>query len=220
MILKNKAIVIKSFPYGDTSLISRLILNDGNKISLLIKGATSMKSNKGALFQPLNLIDIDYYHKDNRDIQIYKEGTLINGFMDLRKSFDCIKYSLCMIDIIDKTLAKHSNESIIFNLLYDSLNRLDNNNKKIVFIYFLLLYTHYSGYSITKIVTTCPHCFNTITKINYQNNSIDFSNNFKYNNLEELIKNYDHNYIIKEIIYTIGLNINEIKNVKSLKFIN
>ena len=206
MILKNKAIVIKSFPYGDTSLISRLILNDGNKISLLIKGATSMKSNKGALFQPLNLIDIDYYHKDNRDIQIYKEGTLINGFMDLRKSFDCIKYSLCMIDIIDKTLAKHSNESIIFNLLYDSLNRLDNNNKKIVFIYFLLLYTHYSGYSITKI--------------NYQNNSIDFANNFKYNNLEELIKNYDHNYIIKEIIYTIGLNINEIKNVKSLKFIN
>ena len=111
-----------------------------------------------------------------------------------------------MIDIIDKTLAKHSNESIIFNLLYDSLNRLDNNNKKIVFIYFLLLYTHYSGYSITKI--------------NYQNNSIDFANNFKYNNLEELIKNYDHNYIIKEIIYTIGLNINEIKNVKSLKFIN
>ncbi len=206
MILKNKAIVIKSFPYGDTSLISRLILNDGNKISLLIKGATSMKSNKGALFQPLNLIDIDYYHKDNRAIQIYKEGTLINGFMDLRKSFDCIKYSLCMIDIIDKTLAKHSNESIIFNLLYDSLNRLDNNNKKIVFIYFLLLYTHYSGYSITKI--------------NYQNNSIDFANNFKYNNLEELIKNYDHNYIIKEIIYTIGLNINEIKNVKSLKFIN
>lgn len=206
MILKNKAIVIKSFPYGDTSLISRLILNDGNKISLLIKGATSMKSNKGALFQPLNLIDIDYYHKDNRDIQIYKEGTLINGFMDLRKSFDCIKYSLCMIDIIDKTLAKHSNESIIFNLLYDSLNRLDNNNKKIVFIYFLLLYTHYSGYSITKI--------------NYQNNSIDFSNNFKYNSLEELIKNYDQNYIIKEIIYTIGLNINEIKNVKSLKFIN
>tara|TARA_B100002051_G_scaffold39114_2_gene32998 strand:+ start:11739 stop:12359 length:621 start_codon:yes stop_codon:yes gene_type:complete len=206
VILKNKAIVIKSFPYGDTSLISRLILNDGNKISLLIKGATSMKSNKGALFQPLNLIDIDYYHKDNRAIQIYKEGTLINGFMDLRKSFDCIKYSLCMIDIIDKTLAKHSNESIIFNLLYDSLNRLDNNNKKIVFIYFLLLYTHYSGYSITKI--------------NYQNNSIDFANNFKYNNLEELIKNYDHNYIIKEIIYTIGLNINEIKNVKSLKFIN
>ena len=32
-----------------------------------------MKSNKGALFQPLNLIDIDYYHKDNRDIQIYKD---------------------------------------------------------------------------------------------------------------------------------------------------
>ena len=112
MILKNQAIVIKSFPYGDTSLISRLILSDGNKISLLIKGAISMKSNKSALFQPLNLINIDYYHKDTRYIQIYKEGTLINGFISLRKSFDCIKYSLSMIDIIDKTLAKHTNDNI------------------------------------------------------------------------------------------------------------
>ena len=206
MILKNQAIVIKSFFYGDTSLISRLILNDGNKISLLIKGATSMKSNKSALFQPLNLINIDYYHKDTRDIQIYKEGTLISGFMNLRKSFDCIKYSLCMIDIIDKTLAKYSNEDIIFNLLHDCLIKMNNDNKKIVFIYFLLLYSYYSGYSITNL--------------NYQSSNIDFSNNFEYKNLEELVKTYDHNYIIKEMIYLISLNINEIKNVKSLRFIN
>ena len=206
MILKNQAIVIKSFFYGDTSLISRLILNDGNKISLLIKGATSMKSNKSALFQPLNLINIDYYYKDTRDIQIYKEGTLISGFMNLRKSFDCIKYSLCMIDIIDKTLAKYSNEDIIFNLLHDCLIKMNNDNKKIVFIYFLLLYSYYSGYSITNL--------------NYQSSNIDFSNNFEYKNLEELVKTYDHNYIIKEMIYLISLNINEIKNVKSLRFIN
>ena len=206
MIVKNQAIVIKSFPYGDTSLISRLILNDGNKISLLIKGAISMKSNKGALFQPLNLIEIDYYHKETRDIQIYKEGTLINGFMNLRKSFDSIKYSLSMIDIIDKTLAKHNHENIIFNLLENCLLKMSNKyNKKIVFIYFLLLYSHYSGYSIASL--------------NYQSNNIDLSNNMEYDKLEQLIMNYKHDYIIKELIYLIGLNINEIKNVKSLRFL-
>ncbi len=206
MIVKNQAIVIKSFPYGDTSLISRLILNDGNKISLLIKGAISIKSNKGALFQPLNLIEIDYYYKETRDIQIYKEGTLINGFMNLRKSFDSIKYSLSMIDIIDKTLAKHNHENIIFNLLENCLLKMSNKyNKKIVFIYFLLLYSHYSGYSIASL--------------NYQSNNIDLSNNMEYDKLEQLIMNYKHDYIIKELIYLIGLNINEIKNVKSLRFL-
>lgn len=206
MILKNKAIVIKSFPYGDTSLISRLILNDGNKISLLIKGAKSIKSNKSALFQPLNLIDIDYYHKDSRDIQIYKEATLINGFKDIRKSFDCIKYSLCMIDIIDKTLAKHNNEDIIFDLLHDCLLKMNNKNKKIVFIYFLLIYSHYSGYSISDLKS--------------QSFNINLSDNFEYENLEKLIMNYNHNDIIKEIIYLIRFNMSEIKNVKSLRFIN
>ena len=207
MIVKNQAIVIKSFSYGDTSLISRLILNDGNKISLLIKGATSMKSNKASLFQPLNLIEIDYYYKDTRDIQIYKEGTLINGFINLRKSFDCIKYSLSMIDIIDKTLAKHNNEDIIFNLLQNCLSRIDSKqNKKIVFIYFLLLYSHYSGYSITEL--------------DYQSKNIDFLNSMEYETLDQLVLNYDHDYIIREMIYLIGLNIAEIKNVKSLRFIN
>ena len=206
MIVKNQAIVIKSFSYGDTSLISRLILNDGNKISLLIKGAKSIKSNKNALFQPLNLIDIDYYHKDNRDIQIYKEATLINGFIGIRKSFDCIKYSLCMIDVIDKTLAKHNNEDVIFNLLHDCLLKMNNNNKKIVFIYFLLIYSYYSGYSITNL--------------NFKSFNINFSDNFEYESLKKLILNYDYDCIIKEMIYLIGLNMNEIKNVKSLRFIN
>ena len=206
MIVKNQAIVIKSFSYGDTSLISRLILNDGNKISLLIKGAKSIKSNKNALFQPLNLINIDYYHKDSRDIQIYKEATLLNGFMDIRKSFDCIKYSLCMIDFIDKTLAKHNNEDVIFNLLHDCLLKMNNKNKKSVFIYFLLMYSHYSGYSITNL--------------NFQSFNISFSDNFEYENIKKLIMNYDHDYIIKEMIYLIGLNMNEIKNIKSLRFIN
>ena len=78
-------------------------------------------------------------------------------------------------------------------------------NKKIVFIYFLLLYSHYSGYSIASL--------------NYQSNNIDLSNNMEYDKLEQLIMNYKHDYIIKELIYLIGLNINEIKNVKSLRFL-
>ena len=215
MLVKHKAIVIKSFSYGDTSLISRLILNDGNKMSLLIKGAKNIKSNKSALFQSCNLIHIDYYYKDSRDIQIYKEGHLIDGFMNLRKSFDSIKYGLCMIDIIDKTLPKYSNEEIMFNLLQDCLSKINNkDNSKIVLIYFLLLYSYYSGYNLTDLDYSSlkiDHSF--MDKIS-QYNSIE------YLKLEELILNNNHDIIIKEIIYLIGLNIDEIKNVKSLRFIN
>ena len=85
MIIKAKAIVIKSFSYGETSLISRLLLNSGEKTSIMIKGAKSLKSNKTALFQSMNFIRMDYYHKDTRDIQLFKEGSLINGFLELKK---------------------------------------------------------------------------------------------------------------------------------------
>ena len=69
MILKSKAIVIKSFSYSDTSLISRLLLDSGEKTTVMIKGAKSIKSNKTALFQSMNFIKMDYYYRENRDMQ-------------------------------------------------------------------------------------------------------------------------------------------------------
>ena len=47
MIINTPAIVLKSFPYGDTSLIARCFSKDNGKISLIIKGARSKKSSKG-----------------------------------------------------------------------------------------------------------------------------------------------------------------------------
>ena len=86
MIIKSKAIVIKSFSYGESSLISRVLIDNGQKLSLIIKGAKSLKSNKSALFQSLNFIEIQYYQKDNREIQLFKEGYLIKSFRNVKKN--------------------------------------------------------------------------------------------------------------------------------------
>ena len=69
MIINTPAIVLKSFPYGDTSLIARCFSKDNGKISLIIKGARSKKSSKTSQFQPLSYIDIIYHYKPNRKLQ-------------------------------------------------------------------------------------------------------------------------------------------------------
>ena len=43
MIINTDAIVLKTFSYGETSLISRCFTKDKGKISFIIKGAKSKK---------------------------------------------------------------------------------------------------------------------------------------------------------------------------------
>ena len=125
MIIKSNAIVINSFSYGESSIISRLILDNGEKISIIIKGAKNIKSGKVALFQSMNLINIDYYHKNTRDIQLFKEGSLVNGFLNIKKHFESIKYGLCIIDFINKALPKQYKDKLMFDIVSNSLSRIN-----------------------------------------------------------------------------------------------
>jgi DNA repair protein RecO (recombination protein O) len=46
MFIQTPAIVLKSFPYSDTSIIARCFTLEKGKISFIIKGARSKKSGK------------------------------------------------------------------------------------------------------------------------------------------------------------------------------
>ena len=46
MIAQTPAIVLKSFPYGETSIIARCFSRNYGKISLIVKGARTKKNLK------------------------------------------------------------------------------------------------------------------------------------------------------------------------------
>ena len=216
MIIKSKAIVIKSFSYGESSLISRVLIDNGQKLSLIIKGAKSLKSNKSALFQSLNFIEIQYYQKDNREIQLFKEGYLIKSFRNVKKTFESMKYSLAMIDIIDKVLPKDYQDIIMFEIMLQSLDQIEDNvNCKLIFIVFLILFSHYNGYSIKDFDIDYLKS-DTLTKI-FSHSS---GQQNEYLQLLQSINNIDSTNLIEKLLLFIRMHIPEIKNVKSLKFIN
>ena len=60
MIVNTTAIVLKTFPYGETSLISRCFTKEKGKVSFIIRGAQSKKNLTAPYFQPLSHIQIIY----------------------------------------------------------------------------------------------------------------------------------------------------------------
>ena len=65
MIKNSIAIVLKRFPYSDTSLIARCFVKDLGKVSFIVHGAHRKKSPMGAYFQPANCLNLVYYFKNN-----------------------------------------------------------------------------------------------------------------------------------------------------------
>ena len=75
MIKNSIAIVLKRFPYSETSLIARCFVKDLGKVSFIVHGAHRKKSPMGAYFQPANCLNLVYYFKENRDLQTISKAS-------------------------------------------------------------------------------------------------------------------------------------------------
>ena len=71
------AIVLHTFPYGETSKIARLLTRDHGVQSVMAKGATRPKSKFGARLQVLSQGHAQIYLKANRELQTLAEFDVV-----------------------------------------------------------------------------------------------------------------------------------------------
>jgi DNA repair protein RecO len=121
MIIHTSAIVLKSFPYGDTSLIARCFSKDQGKISLIIKGARTKKSSKTAYFEPLSHIDIIYHHKPNRELQMVSKVSFIDYWSNILSDLRAVTLSVAILELTDKTLSFEDPHPKLFSTLKNVL---------------------------------------------------------------------------------------------------
>ena len=121
MIIHTPAIVLKSFPYGDTSLIARCFSEDKGKISLIIKGARSKKSPKSAQFQPLSYVDVIYYNKPNRELQVLSKVNFREFWPKIVEDLRSVTLSMAILEMTEKTLLDEDPHPGLFKTLVDTL---------------------------------------------------------------------------------------------------
>ena len=149
MIESTQALVLNKRNYGDSSLICNLFSKENGKITIIAKGAKSIKNPLGALLQPLNYIECTYYYKSTRNIQTLKEASLIDKYYNIEKDYKKMQYSLIILDIVNQINYIDSPSKIIFRLVNRTLNSINNekvNNIDILFVFFQLQYLIYLGY--------------------------------------------------------------------------
>ena len=158
MLITTNAIVLKTVLYGETSIICRLFTEDQGKISVIAKGAWRPKKSIGLLLEPMNHIHLQYYHKNNRDIQLLKDAELIRQFSILRSELDRIILGQAIVEALDKSTPANNSFPILYRLVWRVLDKMNYTDINFWLVFAFYLYQLSLRLGFMPNLKTCCQC--------------------------------------------------------------
>ena len=158
MLISTSAIVLKTIPYGDTSVIARMFTEDQGKVTILAKGAWRPKNNAGALLEPMNHIHLQYYHKNSREIQVLKDGGFTQQFSNLRKELSKVIVGLTIVEMMDKSTLDNNPFPILYRLGWRVLEKLNDEKQNIWLVFVFFLYQLSLRLGFLPNIKKCSKC--------------------------------------------------------------
>lgn len=126
MIHKTRGIVFRYTRYGDTSIIVSIFTELFGLQTYLVNGVRSKAARgKISLFQPMTLLDLVVYHRENANILRIKEVRCLHAYRHIHEDIRKTSIALFLCEILNKAVKDQSNAETIFDFLMRSCVTLD-----------------------------------------------------------------------------------------------
>lgn len=149
MLQKTRGIVLNYLKYGESSIIVRIYTESYGLQSYIVNGVRSARSkNKIALFQPLTLLDLVVYHREQADLQRIKELKCEEPFRSVPFEFRKSGIALFMTEVLLKSVKQEEQNESLFEFLHHAIMLLDHlqHNYSNFHLQFLLKLSVYLGF--------------------------------------------------------------------------
>jgi len=132
MLHKTRGIVFRFTKYGESSIIANIFTELFGLRSYIVNGVRSKSAHgKIALYQPLTLVDLVVYHRENANINRIKEIKCLHQYQtittDIRKS----AVGLFLNEVINKAIREESHASELCTFLVESFVVLDTMTRNV-----------------------------------------------------------------------------------------
>ncbi|NIT58269.1 MAG: DNA repair protein RecO [Aliifodinibius sp.] len=104
MITHTEAIIFKSVDYQESSKIVTAFTLEHGKIALMVRGVKKPKSKFSGLIEIGNILDVVYYYKPSRSVQILSEASYSIKNKNLRSDFEKMATMTSAIELISQLL--------------------------------------------------------------------------------------------------------------------
>ncbi|EON74981.1 DNA recombination and repair protein RecO [Lunatimonas lonarensis] len=149
MLKKTKGIVIGYVKYRETSIIVHVFTREMGMKSYIVNGARSAKATqKMALYQPLTLLELVVYDKENRNIHRISEAQLEMAFTRIPFDFHRTTTALFVVEALRRSIPEHYQNDQLFDFLHRSIRLLDHEKAHLALfpLRFLIEMTEYLGF--------------------------------------------------------------------------
>lgn len=157
MIVKTEALILKSMKYRDTSKIVTLYTRDYGLIRGIAKGARTMKNSFGASLEPLTFSQVVFYRKENRDLYLLSQGTVLRALKNVHSSLLHLTVGFAITEILYRCTKHEEKNEQLFQLLFDTLTVVDTTSDPLKYLYaFQVQYAKHMGYAPS--FAQCARC--------------------------------------------------------------
>ena len=151
MLHKTRGIVFRFTKYGDTSIIVTIFTELFGLQTYIVNGVRSSSAkSKIALYQPLTLLDLVVYHKENANILRIKEVKCFHPYSTLHQDVKKSTMAMFINELINKTVKDESHASELHGFISSSLVSLDeaSSNYENFHLIFLIKLSRLLGFGI------------------------------------------------------------------------
>lgn len=132
MLDKTEGIVLKTTKYAESSIITNIFTKKYGLLSFIVQGIRSSRNKqKGNLIQPLNMLMLEIYLKEQRNLNKIKEYSTSYIYKHLHVDFAKQSVALFCIELISKCLKEHEVNERLYNYLSLFLTELDQETDSI-----------------------------------------------------------------------------------------
>jgi len=157
-ILNTEAIILKGWKLRETSKILQLYTRNHGKVKVVAKGGRDPKSPFKGCLEPLTHLDIHYYDKRTRDLQLLSKADLVDPHYHIIGDMAKTTLGLAAAELTDKAVVGEESTPEVFDLLAGTLSALDRCNDFLegYIWYFQTHFIGFMGYAPTW--DRCLHC--------------------------------------------------------------
>lgn len=227
MIVETPAIVLKRFPYSDSSAIAHCFTREYGKISIMVRGIQRKKAPLGSYFQPANYLEILFYYKENREMQTLSKVSFLDNWFQFQNDLKKLTYALSAVEITSKTIHDHDAQEDLFDEFVATLSYFHRENEhfNLCFWYYELRLLTLLGFRPSLPEREFPGMVlpnpdggpNSRQLLEFLLKANIFDSTFKYELARQTVTSKDRQIIGNYIQANLEYHFESCRNLKSLK---
>lgn len=117
-ILKTRGIVLRTYPFRESSLFCSIFTEKFGKLKLIAKGARRPKSKFCGAFEPFTHSEVIFYKKETKEVYTISDAVIVDDYKNLRTSEKNFIASEAICEFVDKiAVVEEPNQELYLELL-------------------------------------------------------------------------------------------------------